>query len=128
MERGVGETCGVPFRRRISWFLFSMKRFQSRVGGCTSHPKAAAPEGRAEGVSGACGGRFGGVLEDGGVWWNPLSTSPEKCAPYVMSFFGTHPTLTQVPPRGAHSTTATFAPCVAAIRDVLTPPLEWYVS
>jgi hypothetical protein len=37
-------------------------------------------------------------------------------------FFGTHPTLTQVPPHLAVSTTATLAPCLAARLAVAIPP------
>lgn len=55
---------------------------------------------------------------------NLLSTSAVKWAPYVMSFLGTQPTFTQVPPRGAHSATATLAPWVPAILAVRTPPLR----
>ena len=40
-----------------------------------------------------------------------------------MTFFGTQPTLTQVPPRAPFSQTATFAPCVAARRALVMPPL-----
>jgi hypothetical protein len=40
-----------------------------------------------------------------------------------MTFFGTHPTLTQVPPRRASSMTATRAPYSAARRAPAMPPL-----
>ena len=40
-----------------------------------------------------------------------------------MIFFGTQPTLTQVPPRRPDSASATRAPYSAARRAVATPPL-----
>src|SRR5690606_9359689 len=40
-----------------------------------------------------------------------------------MIFFGTQPTLTQVPPRRPASTNATLAPCAAARRAAAIPPL-----
>ena len=40
-----------------------------------------------------------------------------------MTFFGTQPTLTQVPPNAPFSQTATFAPWVAARRALAMPPL-----
>ena len=40
-----------------------------------------------------------------------------------MTFFGTQPTLTQVPPSAPFSQTATFAPWVAARRALAMPPL-----
>ena len=40
-----------------------------------------------------------------------------------MTFLGTQPTLTQVPPRRAASTTATRAPYCAARRAEAMPPL-----
>ena len=45
------------------------------------------------------------------------------CAALYMTFLGTQPTLTQVPPRAPFSQTATFAPCVAARRALAMPPL-----
>ena len=39
-----------------------------------------------------------------------------------MTFFGTQPTLTQVPPSAPFSQTATLAPCVAARRAEAMPP------
>ena len=44
-------------------------------------------------------------------------------AAFHITFFGTQPTLTQVPPRRPASTSATLAPCFAALRADASPPL-----
>ena len=48
--------------------------------------------------------------------------APEKPAAYIISFFGTQPRITQVPPTRSPSTISTRAPCAAARREAATPP------
>src|SRR5476651_1983417 len=45
-----------------------------------------------------------------------------KPAAYIISFLGTQPRITQVPPNRSASTIATLAPCAAARREPATPP------
>ena len=56
-------------------------------------------------------------------WYKGASwTHSMMCAALYMTFFGTQPTLTQVPPSAPFSQTATLAPCVAARRAEAMPP------
>ena len=56
----------------------------------------------------------------------PKPRESSASAPYseawTMSFFGTQPTLTQVPPQKRSSAMATRAPWPAAMRAQRTPP------
>lgn len=58
---------------------------------------------------------------------NPKFLAPSMisrtCAAFHMTFFGTQPTFTQVPPRAFFSTTATLTPYEAARRAEAMPPL-----
>ena len=51
-----------------------------------------------------------------------LLGSREKPAAYIISFFGTHPRITQVPPTRSASAMSTRAPWAAARREAATPP------
>ena len=58
--------------------------------------------------------------------FQPKAAASSAHMPYsaalTISFFGTQPTLTQVPPQKRSSATATLAQCPAAIRAARTPP------
>ncbi len=62
----------------------------------------------------------------GGCVSQPKPWLSRALAPYsdaiTISFFGTQPTLTQVPPQSRSSATPTRAPCPAAMRAQRTPP------
>ena len=81
----------MSFRRSISRFLFATRVGQSKAGvpGAPFDPAAA-----------------------GRRHPNPAASSKSsaKWEAYTKSFFGMHPTLTQVPPRKRSSATATRAP------------------
>ena len=53
--------------------------------------------------------------------WLSAAAAPYSAA-ITISFFGTQPTLTQVPPQKRSSATATRAPWPAAMRAQRTPP------